>query len=88
MPGTTEKPTSGQYLTYWITRNETYEGVISDSVDVWLVRPVRKAGAYGGWEWLGPGGLEDRYAQWSLASCLMQCRTYPDDSRQCIKVGE
>jgi hypothetical protein len=55
---------------FWVTRNETYEGVLSDSVDVWLVRPTRKAGPYGGWEWLGPGGLEDRYAQWSLAACL------------------
>jgi len=73
---------------YWCTRDEV-AGVLSDIVDIWTSPPERVPRADGGCDWLGEGvaRLTSRYAQWSLALCLKNCGTTPDDSRQCIKVG-
>jgi hypothetical protein len=75
--------------TFWCTRDENSEGVLSELVDVWLARPVRMSLPGGGCMWLGPGdtGLEERYAQWTIAVTLANCCTYPETSRESICKG-
>jgi hypothetical protein len=86
----TANPDSGQYLTYWLSRDESDEGVMSEQVDVWLERPTRYSLAGGGAVWLGSGesGLDKRFAIWTTAAALQNCRVYPDTSRECIRVGD
>ncbi len=84
---------------YWMTRDLSADGIVSESVDVWLVKPerVRLTGGTGAY-WRTPGGAEifvqtnvgpkpARVGTRTLESCLLICRVYPDDSLMCIKVG-
>ena len=71
---------------YWCTRDMDSEGKLADLVDVWLARPTRMSLPGGGCMWLGPGdtGLEERYAQWTIAVTLQNVCTYPETSREAI----
>ena len=70
---------------YWCTRDEDAAGILSEMVNVWLVRPpLEPPPLEGGVVWEAP---DDRYAQWSTAVCLKNCGTYPEDSRQVLKRG-
>lgn len=78
--------------TFWMTRDEDDQGVVSEIVDVWLAPPQRQnlpGGA--GCMWLGPGvtGLDHRYAQWpvDVARGNTNSHVIPDNSRECVKVG-
>ncbi len=71
-----------QFPTYWVTRNEDKDGKLSDVIEVWLDRPTRTNLEGGGCEWSG-----DFYAEWTVAATLINCRTYPETSRECLVVG-
>ena len=75
------------YATYWLTRN-SIQGLLSKSVDVWLVRPYR-ALHDGDVMWI-PGTTADKsyYGRWTLDEAYSQVRGgTPEDDRQCLKVG-
>lgn len=77
---------------FWLTRDEDAQGVLSDTVDVWISQPKRQPLPGGvGCMWLGMGviGLEDRYAQWSLAVARSNSNsgTLPETSYESIRVG-
>lgn len=78
---------------FWMTRDEDIEGVLSDTVDVWLELPERQrlSGSERGCMWIGHGttGIENRYAQWSLAVARSNNTSgaLPETSRECVRVG-
>lgn len=61
---------------YWLTRDSSADGVLSEAVDVWLERPVRSRLPGGGVMWLGPGdtGIESRYQTWTLDQARAEVR--------------
>lgn len=77
--------------TYWLTRDTSTEGVLSDTVDVWLERPSRTNLPGGlGAMWLGPGdtGIESRFQVWTLAFAYKEVRSgTPANDRECLCVG-
>lgn len=81
--------TTEEWLQFWCTRDTASDGQLSELVDVWLAKPSRINLPGGGAVWLGPGetGLEQRYAQWTLAATLKNCRTIPATSWECIVSG-
>ncbi len=85
-----ESTDSGEFLTYWLTRDVDAEDKLSEQIDVWLERPVRHNLPGGGAIWIGPGetGIEKRHAVWTVDIALANCRVYPATSRECIRVGE
>lgn len=83
-------------MTYWLTRDSDADGVLSEFVDVWLAKPARRTFGNGGAYWTaaievvetGDGPKLVKYLVWTKEQCLMKCKTYPDDDRQCIRVGD
>lgn len=87
----TERP-----MTYWLTRDRDGDGVLSDSVDVWLARPKMVIVVPGTWVYwkcdeetvqTSDGAAPVKYAVWTLANCLRNCRVYPDDETMLICNG-
>lgn len=90
------RQTSGQYVTYWVTRDSNADGSLSDTVDVWLTRPERKTLPGGlGAMWIcddifiptANGESHARYTTWTLDQCRRACHTVPDTDRECLHVG-
>lgn len=73
-------------MTLWLTRDADAEtGTLSDTVDVWGVRPVGFDVELGR-VWLDDTNqLERRLACWPLADVRAEFGTYPDDSKQVIR---
>lgn len=75
---------------YFLTR-DCREGVLSDEIEVWCVRPDCLRYEDGDATWIAPMDLVDRQDTlidtWSLARTLHECHVHPDDARQCIRVG-
>jgi hypothetical protein len=76
--------------TYWVTRN-TVEGVIANTVEIWIARPERMLFEDGDVMWMGSLSKIDEesawYDEWTIANCLKQCRVIPDTDREVIVVG-
>lgn len=75
-------PPKGQV--YWLTRS-LIDGQLDGSVTVWVSPPkfVRQNETTTYWvSELEPVGVL------SPEACLKEAKTYPDDGRQCIRVGE
>jgi hypothetical protein len=75
---------------FWLTRDKRM-GVLSDLVEVWLVKPDLHRFDDGDVMWL-PNlehvDTEDtHFAEWSLDKCRKEVYTVPDSERECIKVG-
>ena len=80
--------TARGYATYWLTR-DTWNGKLSDYVEVWLVRPERKEHS-GDVFWKRPGGEpgETVFARWTLDEARAEVRSgIPDNDRECLRVG-
>lgn len=77
---------SEDLVPFWLTRDEDVNGVLSETVDVWLERPTRTTLPGGGCMWIGSGvtGLEKRWAQWSLDNARKHA-TLPETSRECVR---
>lgn len=77
--------------TYWLTRDRKH-GELSNTVEVWAVKPDRIRMHDGDVMWFAPRELidvvETHVDDWSLGHCLRQCHVYPDDDRMCIRVGD
>lgn len=75
---------------YWLTRDKRM-GVLSDIVEVWLVKPDLFRFDDGDVMWLPPLNLVDsedtHFAEWSLDKCRKEVYCIPDTERECIKVG-
>lgn len=85
-------------MTYWISRARVL-GVLVNTVEVWLVRPVRiHAGDSTVWRLPGDdqdatvesatGPVKAHLGTWTVEHCLKECRVVPDDDYQLIRVGE
>jgi hypothetical protein len=72
--------------TYWLTRDsDPVTGELSPTAKLWTAAPDRRVNGIGhAWS---STFLEDLYGEWSMTECLYHARTYPDDDRQCIRVG-
>lgn len=83
--------------TYWLTREETADGILAPMIDVWLYPPVRKSLGPVGTSWFladekiriltDKGPMRAYIGTRTIDMCLKHCRVYPDDGRQCIHVG-
>jgi hypothetical protein len=74
---------------YWVTRDTDTEGVLSDHVDVWDVKPTmhRYYGEERGLFWLDDnGGINGRYGRFPLEAVAHWGHTLPDTERECIRV--
>jgi hypothetical protein len=75
---------------YWLTRDKK-NGELSDTIEVWLVKPELCRFDDGDVMWLPQLECVDaettHYAEWSIAKCLKECRVYPETERECIVVG-
>lgn len=80
---------SSNLSTYWLTRDMDADGELSELIDVWLARPSMMRTEDGKCVWVGPGatGLEEHYAQWSVAVTMQHCRVIPETYRECIRVN-
>ena len=79
------------YPVYWMTRNANARGELATRVDVWSAAPTeRKVLPSGEVIWLGSGviGLESHLGLWTLPEATREARTYPETSREVIKVGD
>lgn len=76
------------YATYWLTRSKR-DGELSPHVDIWTRRPERVRFDDGDSFWMAahPDGTGAHYGRWTTQQCLFEIRTYPEDDRQCIRVG-
>ena len=76
--------------TYWLTRNKT-NGKLEDVIEVWTTPPEFLKFEDGDSMWIGCFAAVDKvqtyHGDWTIARCLKECRTYPEDERQVIKVG-
>lgn len=72
---------------YWLTRDKRH-GVLSDKVEVWLVKPELTIFEDGDTMWLPSLETSDTettvYAEWTIAQCLKECHVYPETERECI----
>lgn len=75
---------------YWLTRDKRL-GILSDVVEVWLVKPDLHRFDDGDVMWLPPldsvDTEETHFAEWSLDKCRKECYVTPETERECIKVG-
>jgi len=75
---------------YWVTRNTT-DGVLANTVEIWVARPERMRFDDGDVMWMGSLSKIDEesawYDEWTLARCLKECRVLPDTDREVIRVG-
>ena len=73
-----------------MTRDCT-EGVLSDCVEIWCVKPTPSYFADGDGIWLAPIEMMDRgtarVAVWSVTQAMKEARTVPEDVHECIRVG-
>ena len=76
--------------TYWLTRNRT-DGKLADMIEVWVFEPELLKFEDGDAMWIGCLAALDKvqtyHGDWTISRCLKECRTYPDDERQSIRVG-
>lgn len=83
----TPAPARPRAYTLWVTRDSDPEtGALSDHVEAWFVKPTRLRNGERGAMWYSAGGMADRAARWSLATCRQHARTVPDDDRMCIRI--
>lgn len=75
---------------YWITRDKR-NGVLSNIIEVWLVKPDLCRFDDGDVMWLPSLEYVDtettHFAEWTLEQCRKNCYVTPDTERECIKVG-
>jgi hypothetical protein len=75
---------------YWLTRDKE-DGVLSDKVQVWLIKPDLERFDDGDVMWLPNLDVVDtettHYAEWTIGKCLKECYVYPETERECLKVG-
>lgn len=75
----------------WITRDSNTEGVLDNSCDLWLVRPIRhRLDCVTGAAWLPDEEHDMRQVylgSYTLSAVLRWCRVLPDTDRECIAVG-
>jgi len=83
-------------MTYWLTRDSDVEGVLDDTIDVWLMRPTRHVLPGGlGAVWLcddimvasADGDVPARFGTWTKDQTLRAVRVLPDTDRECLRVG-
>ena len=76
---------------YWLTRNKCM-GILSELVEVWLVKPDLHRFEDGDVMWLPPLDVVDTeetyFAEWSLEKCRKEVYTLPETERECLKIGE
>lgn len=86
-------------LTIWLTRDRFADGAVSVHVDVWLLKPERVRVADGSAYYrlrqgpdaqvkTGEGPKPAHHGTWSIAQCLREVRTYPDDDLMMIRAGD
>lgn len=75
---------------YWLTRDKR-NGVLSEIVEVWLIKPDLRRFDDGDVMWLPNLKYVDmegtHYGEWTIAKCLKECRVYPETERECIVIG-
>lgn len=85
-------------ITYWLSRDRSADGTLSEVCDVWFLKPAMKRYDDGAYRYelaqgadtmvkTGDGPKDAHLGTWTLAMCLRECRTYPDDHLQVIRVG-
>lgn len=71
----------------WLTRDKR-NGVLRDVIEVWVVQPVLRKFPDGDVMWLPPleavDAQDTNVAEWTVAQCLKEIYTYPEDERQCV----
>lgn len=74
---------------YWVTRDRVC-GQLSDNVELWGTCPERFRAADGDVMWIAArDGKGVAYiGEITVAACMIQIRTYPEDDRQLLRVGE
>lgn len=72
-------------VTYWMTRDSA-NGVLSEFIDVWLVKPDLQRTPDGDVFWISPYGLSDRCTEWTPEEAKHHAYVYPETNRECIKV--
>lgn len=76
---------------YWITRDKR-NGVLSDIVEVWLVKPDLMRFEDGDVMWLPSLEYVDtettHFAEWSLDKCRKEVYTIPETERECLAIGK
>lgn len=74
----------------WLTRDKR-NGILSDLIEVWLVKPDLHRFEDGDVMWLPKLEVVDEeathFAEWTVAKCLKEVYTYPETERECLRVG-
>jgi hypothetical protein len=76
---------------YWLTRDKR-NGVLSEIIEVWLVKPDLCRFDDGDVMWLPNLNFVDsettHFAEWTLDQCRKECYVVPETERECIVVGK
>lgn len=90
---TSVDPDTNTVSFYWVSRDRRTDGQLSDTCDLWFVRPIRERLGDHAVVWhtrdVAPDGvsLVGHVGEYTLDVIKNWCLTYPDDDRMLLVVG-
>lgn len=90
---TSVDPSTNAIQFYWVSRDRKPDGALSDTCDLWFVRPIREKIGDKAVVWhtrdVAPDGvtLVGHYGVYTVDAVLQWCRTVPETDIELLVVG-